>query len=334
MSYMIWVTGACNLRCKYCYEGSDKLQLHMSQDIADKTIGFIEKDFDIAQKELLVNFHGGEPFLRVRLMEYFINVLKAKYESCCNVVFSATTNATLLNEDVRKFIIKNNIAITVSLDGKAKTHDSTRIDANGKGSHTKALRNSLMLLKEYPLIRVRMTFNTETVEDLSKNVEFLLEQGFRSIVPGIDSFDKRWDEQHIKTLKKEILKIKEIHKKYPNALISLCEPLTRYGNECTGGTKSKHIYYDGKIYPCTITCGHKDFLIGDVDSGVSIKQVGDLQKKSKANNPICSECDLLQFCSGARCKYISKVITGSFLQPAPIDCNWTRLIYEINGCDF
>ena len=138
----------------------------------------------------------------------------------------------------------------------------------------------------------------------------------------------------LKALKKEILKIKEIHKKYPNALISLCEPLTIYGNECTGGTKSKHIYYDGKIYPCTITCGHKDFLIGDVDSGISIKRVGDLQKKSQANNSICSECDLLQFCSGARCKYISKVITGSFLQPAPIDCNWTRLIYEINGCGF
>lgn len=334
MSYMIWVTGACNLSCKYCYEGSNKPQLHMSQDTADKTISFIEKDFDLAQKELLVNFHGGEPFLRVELIEYFINVLKAKYESFCNVVFTVTTNATLLDENIRNFIIKNNIAITVSLDGKAKTHDLIRIDTNGKGSHAKALKNSLLLLKEYPLIRVRMTFNTETVKDLSENVEFLLEQGFRSIVLGIDSFDKKWEEQHIETLKKEILKIKEIHKKYPRALISLCESLTRYGNKCTGGIKSKHIYYDGKIYPCTITCGHKDFLIGDVDSGINIKQVGYLQKKSQTNNPICSECDLLQFCSGARCKYISKVITGSFSQPAPIDCNWTRLIYEINGCGF
>lgn len=334
MSYMIWVTGSCNLRCQYCYEGNNKPQLHMSQDTADKTISFIEKDFDIAQKELLVNFHGGEPFLCVQLMEYFINVLKAKYGSYCNIFFSATTNATLLNEDVRNFIIKNKIEITVSLDGKAKTHDSTRIYASGKGSHAIALRNSLLLLKEYPQIRVRMTFNSETVKDLSENIEFLLDQGFRSIVPGIDSFDKKWEEQHIETLRKEISKIKEIHKKYPKALISLCEPLSRCGYECTGGIKSKHIYYDGKIYPCTITCGHEEFIIGDVNNGVNIKQVESLQKKSQRGNSICSECDLLQFCSGARCKYISKVITGSFVQPAPIDCNWTRLIYEMNGYSF
>ena len=176
-----------------------------------------------------------------------------------------------------------------------------------------------------------MTFNSETVKELSENVEFLLEQGFRSIVPGIDSFDTKWEEQHIETLRKEILTIKEIQKKYPKALISLCDPLSICGTECTGGIKSKHIYYDRKIFPCTITCGHEEFLIGDVNTGVNIKQVEYLQEKSRDGNSICSECDLLQFCSGARCKYISKLITGSFVQPAAIDCNWTRLIYEMNG---
>lgn len=43
MAYTIWVTGACNLKCKYCYEGKEKSQKNMTKEIAEATINFIMK---------------------------------------------------------------------------------------------------------------------------------------------------------------------------------------------------------------------------------------------------------------------------------------------------
>ena len=82
MAYMIWVTGACNLKCKYCYEGIEKINKHMSPEISKQTIQFIIDDFDpSSHNELLINFHGGEPFLQVELMEYFIHNIKKQFDT-------------------------------------------------------------------------------------------------------------------------------------------------------------------------------------------------------------------------------------------------------------
>ena len=38
----IWVTTGCNLRCKYCYEGTEKKLENMNTEVADKTVKFIQ----------------------------------------------------------------------------------------------------------------------------------------------------------------------------------------------------------------------------------------------------------------------------------------------------
>ena len=43
MDFTIWVTRRCNLSCKYCYEGNNKLAASMDIKTADKTIEFICK---------------------------------------------------------------------------------------------------------------------------------------------------------------------------------------------------------------------------------------------------------------------------------------------------
>lgn len=54
-----------------------------------------------------------------------------------------------------------------------------------------------------------MTVNTNNVMELYDNIEFLILQGFRVIVPGIDIFDKSWNEESVEKLRLEILKIKK-----------------------------------------------------------------------------------------------------------------------------
>lgn len=90
MVYTIWVTEACNLRCKYCYEGSEKNQLHMTLETAEQVLRFMEKDFDIEnEEELVVNFHGGEPFIGYKLIKFFVEELRKRYQHRCNLFFSS-----------------------------------------------------------------------------------------------------------------------------------------------------------------------------------------------------------------------------------------------------
>jgi len=332
MAYTIWTTGACNLKCKYCYEGLDKPSLNMTPSVAEEALKFIIFDFDSKKDDLLlINFHGGEPFLNFKLIQYFVTKLKQYYTNKKEVVFTATTNATLLDKEIIDFIIKENIEITVSIDGEKDTHDQMRPFYNGQGSHDIVMKNTLILRDNFPDIRIRMTYNTETVEQLSRNVKYLLYKGFLTIAPGIDSFDSKWTENHMETLKNEILSIKKYLKDYPNARVGLCEKMRYCGKECNGGIKSKHIYYNGSIYPCMVTGGHEEFIIGDVFTGIDVAKRDSLLAYSMKVNTICEGCDLDIFCSGARCKIKNRLKSGHYDIPVSIECNLTNLIYSLNG---
>ncbi|WP_347915830.1 4Fe-4S cluster-binding domain-containing protein [Clostridium saudiense] len=63
MDFTIWVTRRCNLSCKYCYEGNNKLAASMDIKTADKTIEFICKTIKKVDENINVIFHGGEPLL-------------------------------------------------------------------------------------------------------------------------------------------------------------------------------------------------------------------------------------------------------------------------------
>lgn len=46
VGYMIWLTTACNLKCKYCYEGTAKVNCYLSKDYAAKIVDYIVQDCD------------------------------------------------------------------------------------------------------------------------------------------------------------------------------------------------------------------------------------------------------------------------------------------------
>ncbi len=333
MSYTVWTTGACNLRCKYCYEGLDKPHLHMTMNMAKEVINFIEKDFK-EDRELLVNFHGGEPFLNFAVIRCIVEQLEKKFKERYKLSFSATTNGTILDGEMVDFIREHDMELTFSIDGRKGTHDRIRIFPGGKGSHRLVMKNAKKIIAQNPMVRIRMTVNPDTVDDLCDDVEYLLEEGFEFIVPGINSYDNNWTEAQFESLKREIKKIKVLHNRYPKSAIAIIEPLVFCGRYCNGGINNKHIYYDGSIFPCLVSCGHEEFKIGDVMSGINMKKHKEILSYSNFENKVCHECDIKDFCSASRCKIINKLKTGDYLLPSLADCNYTNLIYELNGIEF
>lgn len=208
-----------------------------------------------------------------------------------------------------------------------------RTYVGGKGSYKDAIDNSLILLAHFPFMRVRMTYNTETVDKIFDSVKHLVELGFKTIAPSMDFTDARWDERHIEILKRQIIDIKTLQAQNPEVKIGLCEKLCYHGTICRGGIMSKHIYYDGKIYPCALACGKEEFAIGSVCKEVDKVKLEHLLLFSKEKNEVCADCDLDGYCSGSRCKIKNKIQTGNFYIPLPSICNYTNMIYKMNGIE-
>lgn len=330
--FTLWITANCNLNCKYCYEGENKLNKSMTKDIIDKSIKFGLDNFMDKDEELRVAIHGGEPFLEFENIKYIIKEIKEKAKKIDKKPrFLTTTNGTILNDEIMEFIVKEMPDITLSIDGTKETHDKTRKFKNGKGSHSIVLENGLKLLKQLPNMRIRMTFDSETVKNLYEDVKYLIDYGFKIIVPVPNLFDSNWNESHVEILKQQIKSIKKYIVCKKDVAVSIADKniykLKRY---CNGGKSSIHIYSDGNLYPCTLVGGKKEFCIGNIYDGVDIKKRDELLNISKEKNIDCDGCSLYNYCDGPRCKIKNKILTGDYNQASPMGCAMENLLYELN----
>jgi uncharacterized protein len=64
----------------------------------------------------------------------FVRNIHQKYKWGKKVQFTMTTNVTLLNNEVSRFLIENEFELMISLDGPEEIHDRNRILENGTGT--------------------------------------------------------------------------------------------------------------------------------------------------------------------------------------------------------
>lgn len=332
MSTTFWVTTNCNLNCKYCYEGEEKLNKIMSKEVIDKAIDFTLNNLSNAEEDLIVAIHGGEPFLAFDKMKYIVGKFKYRCKELeKNLIFLTTTNATILNDEIIDFIVNEMPDITVSIDGTKETHDKNRPFKSGLGSHDIALENSLKLLKLLPNIRLRMTFDSDSAGDLYKDVKYLIDLGFKFIVPAPNLFDRNWDAEHVKILEIQIKRIKEYLGSRSDINVSLTDKDTyKIKGNCSGGKIGFHIYPDGKLYPCLLAGGNELFEIGDIFKGVDTNKRDSILNHSQKINPDCDGCKLYNFCDGPRCKIINKLVTNDYYSAPPMKCALENIQYKIN----
>lgn len=331
MSATFWVTTNCNLNCKYCYEGENKINKIMTKDIVDKSIEFIINKYFNDKEKLIISLHGGEPLLEFNIIKYIVHEFKKKLKTK-DVRFTITTNGTILNEEILEFIISEIPDITFSIDGTSKTQNKMRPFLDGRGSHNMVIKNAKVLNSRLSNMRIRMTFDSSTVSNLYNDVKFLVNEGFKCIVPAPNLFDKRWNDNHMKILEKQIIQIKEYIKYKENVVVSIIEkPNYIRKSPCTGGINSIHIYPDGMLYPCILSAGDKRFCIGNIVSGIDKKNNNRLLSYSQEINTECLGCSLYNYCNATRCKIINKLITDNYNKAPEMHCALENLIYKVNA---
>ena len=334
MTYSIWITSTCNMKCIYCYEGQEKMNLKMDVIMADHVMEFIHNHFyKIDDNKLDIGFHGGEPFLNYPIMLYIVKKMKEYYRNTdVSINFYTTTNATILNEEMLEFVVKNIPDITVSIDGDPETQNSMRPMKNGGKSYDIVIHNCLKILEQLPNIRVRMTVNSNNVRNLYNNVSHLVKLGFKIIVPALDIFDKQWDETTIEILEMQIRRLREVYSVCKDLSISIIdEAMLKLKNKgyCSGGKYSINIYTTGKLFPCMMVCGIEEFCIGDIWNGIDKIKRDRILEDSRKISPICKGCNAYLDCDGARCKLINKILTGDYYTPPAIQCAIEHLNYKM-----
>ncbi len=114
---MVYLTEDCNLRCTYCFVAKKKRS--MSAEVARKTVDFfLSPQVSGSERDLQINFFGGEPLLEVDRMEEILRrTREMANRSGRRVEYSVTTNGTLFSERIAALVREFDVALLYSLDG-------------------------------------------------------------------------------------------------------------------------------------------------------------------------------------------------------------------------
>ncbi len=157
-------TKTCNLRCKHCYASSDNKKYNDELTLSDSK-KFIDdlKNFNVPA----LLFSGGEPLMK----EDILDILN--YANIKNIKSTLSTNGTLLDKDICRFLKKINLGyVGVSLDGIGKSHDKFRGVKGAFDSSLKGIRNCMEVNQK---VGLRFTITKNNYKDL-KDIFYLIKE--------------------------------------------------------------------------------------------------------------------------------------------------------------
>ena len=205
---------------------------------------------------------GGEPLLQYPLIRRAIEYV-ARRGPRVRLVPSLVTNGTLLDARRLRFLLANNVRVTLSFDGLPAAQDHR---ARGTFLHLDRLLS--LLRRQYSdhfhrRIGVTVVVHAAALECLADSFEYLLRKQVREIriAPAMGSW--AWRITDIERLERQFARIFDVSKRHyestgrvPMALfrnpeLDLDRPI---GEWCCGicSARSPVVDVDGRVYPCAM----------------------------------------------------------------------------------
>lgn len=333
----------CNLKCKYCFaaQGNFKGQRSlMDLETGKKALKFLCENSG-NRKNLEVDFFGGEPLMNFEVVKDLVKYgreIEKDYNK--HFRFTITTNGLLLTDDKIDFINENMDNVVLSLDGRKEINDPIRPTLNDKGSYDIIVPKFKKLIesrgdKDYYIRGTFTSFNKDFRNDLLDYYE----NGFKkvSIEPvvtdpkepyaiteeDLDEILKEYEE-----FSKDYLAIRKYDKDFLffHYMIDLnqgpCVVKRMVG--CGAGSEYIAVTPEGDIYPCHQFVGEKEFLLGNLDTGITKEDLRDEFKCANVmNKDECNSCFAKYYCSGG-CHANAYFNNGDILKPYEIGCKMER----------
>jgi radical SAM protein with 4Fe4S-binding SPASM domain len=276
----------------------------------------IEKALQNSDAAVEFDFHGGEPFLKFDVMREVAEYFWKKHNPENRYVFFATTNGTLLTDDIKQWLSehKDHFWCGLSYDGTRAMQDTNR-------SHSSDAIDLDFFLKTWPKQPIKMTVSRATLPDLAKGTIFLHKKGFRvnnNLAYGVD-----WnDDECIKTLAEQLETLTAFYLENPavapSSILSInVEWFTRDDTLeshriCGAGKHMKCFDTAGTEYPC-----HFFMEINNpaANSEVSnplppMNWSDDKQKKSGMEILRSEDCLLDSFCKACKIRLVCPTCYG------------------------
>jgi len=361
-SIALGVTEDCNMRCRYCiYSGKigykrSHSKKFMDFDTAQKSIDFFFEHNKKVTDKIGISFYGGEPLLNFKLIKDCVNYSRAKNTKLDRkLIFSITTNGTLLDDEIIDFIVKEKIALAISIDGPKEIHDCNRVFKNGKGSFDIVYKNIKKIKNIYPdYYNTYISFISVIAPpfDLLSRERFFNQDIFRNRdirvglvnFPDISLYDdippQQWN-QYLKERRIILTKYIDsiIHRKktsyfaykvFNNTLAGICNRSkgSFYCKEvvfriCVPGAFKPFIDVEGNIYVCEKL---DTIQIGNIKEGFNLAIIERLIKDYfNLCKHLCTNCWAIRFCTHCYASALSKNYIDE--ENKIINCKLTKRSY-------
>ena len=308
----------CNLACRYCF--AEEGEYHVRRELMSCEVGKKALDFLIAnsgkRRNLEVDFFGGEPLMNWQVVKELVAYGREQEKiHDKHFRFTLTTNGVLLNEEVQEFVNREMDNVVLSLDGRKEVNDRMRPFRNGKGSYDlivprfRKLADSRDQQKYY----IRGTFTRNNL-DFSNDVLHFAELGFEQIsiepVVGEDTDPYAIQKEDLPQIFAEYDKLAKImveREKMGRGFTFFHFMVDLEGGPCVSkrlsgcgsGTEYLAVTPRGDLYPCHQFVGQEEFLMGNVDEGITRPDIADTFRGcSVYSKESCKKCFARFYCSG------------------------------------
>ena len=333
----------CNLACKYCF--AEEGEYHgrralMSYEVGKKALDFLIKNSG-NRRNLEVDFFGGEPLMNWQVVKQLVEYGRSQEEAHNKKFrFTLTTNGVLLNDEIMEFCNREMANVVLSLDGRKEVNDKMRPFRNGTGSY------DLIVPKFQKFAEkrgdrdyfVRGTFTHNNL-DFGKDVLHFADLGFKkmSVEPVVAQDEEPYaiKEADLPQILEEYDRLAaeyvKRHKEgrgftFFHFMLDLTQGpcVAKRLSGCGSGTEYLAVTPWGDLYPCHQFVGNEDFLLGNVDTGVTNTAVRDEFKLCNVYaKDKCRDCFARFYCSGG-CAANSYNFHGSITDAYDIGCEMQK----------
>ena len=144
-------SGSCNMRCRYCFymdETSKREEENYGMMSLETLETIIRKALAETEGALDIGFQGGEPTLRgLDFYRKLIEIEKKHNSRGIRISPAIQTNGYLIDDEWAEFFAENHFLVGLSMDGHKDIHDANRLDATGKGTHSRVVRAAQILTR-------------------------------------------------------------------------------------------------------------------------------------------------------------------------------------------
>jgi SynChlorMet cassette radical SAM/SPASM protein ScmE len=357
-SVQISITGACNLKCRYCFYANEMAAL---ADLpTSEWLRFFEELGRLGVMD--VTLSGGEPFVRRDLFDLIDGLVtnRMRYAILSN---GTLIDDTLLNRfETGKRRPRLNY-IQISIDGsRAEIHDRNR-----PGSFARAL-HGLKRLKErgFP-VQVRTTISRHNIDDLENIAHLLLEEiGLASFSTneaaplGTGCTNRAETALTPADQKKAMAVIDRLLARYPGRLQAQAGPQAKlkayremerarrtgekradwkmgFLSGCGCVFSKIEVLHDGTIVPCCMLPG---LVLGNITrdslgeiwlNHPTLQMLRERRNIAMSEVEGCRDCEWNEICNGS-CPGLAHQLTGDVNRANPEDC-YRNFINSVGGLD-